>query len=642
MQPTIPAQTVLFDDRFLLDHAGQIIADPRVAIIELVANSWDAGATLVSIKLPFDIGGTIAVGDNGIGMTYEEFDICWRTINYDRRRTQGDKVRFPDGVTSTRRPFGRNGKGRHAMFCFADEYIVETCKNGILNRFRVTKGTSAESPFQITYLGHEGSLNNGTTVSTDLQKNLPLVEDIASAVGSRFIADPQFRITVNAVEVTLETLNDYCMQETVSTDIGDVQVLCFDAQQRHRTSQHHGVAWWVDERLVGEPSWEGVEGPYLDRRSSEAKRYTFVVRANILRDWVKADWSGFIRSQETDNIRSVIEEFVAEQINKIFSKNRRERKLEVLKQQQSTLRKLSVISQEHISKFIDNIQQKCPTMGESELAHVTSVLVNLEASRSRYTLLEQLAILPPEDLDGLVNILNGWSIAAAKTVLDELQRRLMLIEQLSEIVNKKKSDELHELQPVFEKGLWIFGPEYDSIEYTSNKTLSTSIKALFKGNTVTNSRLRADFVCLPDTSFGLYSRNRYGNDGEIDGIDKVVIVELKRSGFEITLKEMQQAQTYVMELRKAPSIRSNTKFAAFVLGTTCNEDAKPHLDIGDFARINALDYDTVLRKAHARTFNLLNKLKSVNGSWVTDADVQEALRDSNQLPLPIDAEAAVG
>jgi len=38
-----------FADRFLQDHAGQIITDPRTAILELIANSYDAGATEILI-----------------------------------------------------------------------------------------------------------------------------------------------------------------------------------------------------------------------------------------------------------------------------------------------------------------------------------------------------------------------------------------------------------------------------------------------------------------------------------------------------------------------------------------------------------------------------------------------------------------
>ena len=51
METDYPGQGVLFDDRFLDRYAGPIISDPAVAIVELVANAWDAYATCVDIVL---------------------------------------------------------------------------------------------------------------------------------------------------------------------------------------------------------------------------------------------------------------------------------------------------------------------------------------------------------------------------------------------------------------------------------------------------------------------------------------------------------------------------------------------------------------------------------------------------------------
>ena len=35
-----------FGPKFLQDHAGHIMTDPRIALVELVANSYDAGGLL--------------------------------------------------------------------------------------------------------------------------------------------------------------------------------------------------------------------------------------------------------------------------------------------------------------------------------------------------------------------------------------------------------------------------------------------------------------------------------------------------------------------------------------------------------------------------------------------------------------------
>lgn len=38
-----------FGINFLEDHARRIITDPKIALIELIANCWDAGANRVDI-----------------------------------------------------------------------------------------------------------------------------------------------------------------------------------------------------------------------------------------------------------------------------------------------------------------------------------------------------------------------------------------------------------------------------------------------------------------------------------------------------------------------------------------------------------------------------------------------------------------
>src|SRR4051812_25981249 len=86
---------VLFDARFMADHAGRIINEPRIAIVELVANAYDAGATEVQISWPAQSGEQFSVNDNGTGMSKEQFHHRWRSLNYDRLQNQGKSVKFP-------------------------------------------------------------------------------------------------------------------------------------------------------------------------------------------------------------------------------------------------------------------------------------------------------------------------------------------------------------------------------------------------------------------------------------------------------------------------------------------------------------------------------------------------------------------
>ena len=91
-------QGVLFAERFLDKFVGTaILSDPKVAIMELVANAWDAGATKVEIIWPNRNDGMhFSIEDNGVGMTEGEITRRWRTLAYDRISHQGKFAELPE------------------------------------------------------------------------------------------------------------------------------------------------------------------------------------------------------------------------------------------------------------------------------------------------------------------------------------------------------------------------------------------------------------------------------------------------------------------------------------------------------------------------------------------------------------------
>lgn len=62
-----------FEKDFIERTYASIVSDISIAFSELVANSWDAGATSVLITLPDKKGDFIVIEDNGSGMTDKEF-----------------------------------------------------------------------------------------------------------------------------------------------------------------------------------------------------------------------------------------------------------------------------------------------------------------------------------------------------------------------------------------------------------------------------------------------------------------------------------------------------------------------------------------------------------------------------------------
>lgn len=600
-----------FGDNFLKHHAGQIITDQRFAIIELVANSWDAGSDFVSITWKPEEK-IFQIEDNGIGMTKDEFLHRWRTLSYNRLDEQGKEVIFPKNVRHRDRvAFGRNGIGRHAMFCFSDFYEIITIKDNELTHARITK-SKGNKPFDIKILETKPSSGHGTTLKSDFKEITLLPEQkIMELIGSSFIADPEFKILVNKKEVQTTSLEHLCKTSILKLSEKENIVIKRYETEKGRTIKHNGVAWWVNTRLVGSIDWKGIEGSLLDGRSPIAKQYTYIVIADVLSDKVKPDWSGFYTDEYVVEIQKIVYRHISDDLGNLFYETRRDRKKEVLYNNRTSLNGLSAISKHNVSTFIDEIQTKCPTFGNSELQTTVEVLAKFEKSRSGYALLEKLAKLNPNDIDSLNQLLDEWTVEDAKKVLNELYYRLDLIKKLDELVENHTTDELHDLQPLFERGLWIFGPEFESISYISNRSLSTIVRDFFKTTTtqpLEKKSRRPDFVILPEASIGVYANDKFDDKHEVIGFGQVIIVELKKGGFEISDKEINQALSYAKELRKTGKVDKSTKIICYVLGSSISELDNEIMKVGEIEVIPRR-YNTILKQANARTFNLLNQLE---------------------------------
>ena len=196
-----------FGSNFLRDYAGHIITDPRVSVIELIANAYDAGATRVEIKWPTETGTLYSVTDNGTGMTHEEFLYRWRKLAYNRAEEQGISVEFPPGAKNlARTAFGRNGKGRLAPFCFSDTYKVESTKDGKHIIAEVKLSDDGNSPFYCELTSEDAHTGHGTVISGRADRSVVSPDWLIELIGAKFSVDPDFAVKVNGRRVTLHSL----------------------------------------------------------------------------------------------------------------------------------------------------------------------------------------------------------------------------------------------------------------------------------------------------------------------------------------------------------------------------------------------------------------------------------------------------
>lgn len=94
----------------VIAHLGEdLIKDESIALLELVKNSYDAGATVCHVDFVFDLLGKlerISVEDNGSGMDLDTIETVWLVIGTDNKKKQ------LSADSQGRVPLGEKGIGR--------------------------------------------------------------------------------------------------------------------------------------------------------------------------------------------------------------------------------------------------------------------------------------------------------------------------------------------------------------------------------------------------------------------------------------------------------------------------------------------------------------------------------------------------
>ena len=74
MQPETVLFPSLYEEDYILRSLGNnLLNQPDIALTELVANAWDAGASQVTISIPEHYGDVLSVEDNGEGVKFNIF-----------------------------------------------------------------------------------------------------------------------------------------------------------------------------------------------------------------------------------------------------------------------------------------------------------------------------------------------------------------------------------------------------------------------------------------------------------------------------------------------------------------------------------------------------------------------------------------
>jgi len=637
--------SVTYEEGFLVREIGSIGTKPDVAITELIANAHDAGASKVSIIIPADYDQYITVEDNGIGLSNREFEQRWLKLRYDRRRHQGSLVEIPEDndVVRRRLAFGRNGVGRHAGLCFDDSYIVETWRNGESNSYKLTLSDGSQ-PIKVIDSSSCQKDGHGTKIKVLVKRNLISVQELTEIISARFLFNPEFKVEINGKKVCLSGHPGIVKTQKINP-IGNINIklTLVDSSAVSRTSNQHGVAFWLGGRLLGSPSWSIQGNQILDGRKSFAKRYTLIAESDDLFDYIEADWSGF----KSDFVSlGVITEAIGLFVKACYlelSKGEIDRaKREVINIHKSDIKELPQLARKELYDFIDQILTENPDIKPELLELAFRAAINLEKSRAGVALLHKLTTISSRDVEAVDSLLEEWCVSDAMSILSEIDSRIKVIEAIERLSSDHSVDELHTLHPLIEKARWVFGPEFDTPEYTSNKglikTMDTVFKKKYKKKNFKNSAKRPDIVVGENSSLSTLGLEQF--DEEIKKTKKVLLIELKKGGFEIGREEMTQAKYYVDDIWHAGVGSSRPYIKAYVVGDTIDHFTGKFESVGSdkenqYGEVHALTYIEMVRTAEARLFSLKEKIESRYTGLEQDSLLNELLAAPGQDSLDL-------
>jgi len=609
----------LFEEDYLLRTLGRIAHDPDVALTELVANAWDAGASFVDITIPPEKQNALVVADDGHGMSAAQFKSRWMTLAYDRVRHQGQNVEFPpERKDWRRRAYGRNGVGRHGMLCFADRYEVETWREGKGAQF-VVSTHSQQTPFKIESESTFQRNDHGTRLSVVVERQIPNADRIREIISARFLHDPQFVVRVNGQSISLPE-HSGLIERTVLKILGTLEVEAFvvDSTKAAKSTIYQGIAFWVNNRLVGTPGWIVGNTAILDGRSRFAKRYAVVIRAGA--DWipeVEEDWARFRQTDTVKALNEAVCHYALEMFEKLSANFVEESSEDALVRNREQFKELSTLGRIEVASFTQDLVKQHPTINPETLAIAVQAVINLEKSRSGAALLEKLTKLDESDIDGLDRLLSQWTVRDALSVLDEIDHRLAVIVAIDKLCGDPNTDELHTLHPLVTQARWLFGPEFDSYEYASNVTLQTAAEKVFGKRPETsafkNARQRPDLVVMADATYSIVGTEVFdSHDQNLTKIQNVLIIELKKGKSAIGREEMNQANGYVQDFLNSGVMDGTPMFRAYVVGYEIQPKTSKEQDIKDESivrgRVVATTYSQLTRSAHQRLFKLKDKI----------------------------------
>lgn len=559
--PTSHSQERTFEITVLgrtLEHLGtQMYKRRDVALAELVANAWDAGATEVRIEIPDPATyapavSVLTVTDNGSGMTADQVDDEYLVIGRNRR-AEGQ------GAPKNRRVMGRKGVGKLAGFGFGRTMSVSTWRDGLATTFDLDGGSlkaeGGESkklaiPGKIADISPDLRYPTGTSI---VMKNLkhktpPNIDGLHRSLARRFS-----RSVIGEMKIFI---NDEELREPVLA-LGLREPA--DGVLEEEISEGQTVKWWAGFSSTVLPAELQGFTVLVNGKTAQAPPYFFGVEGTAsgqhgtkyLTGVIEADYLDDGTDDESDRISTDRQEVDWEDETAAVLKNWGDaltrRLLRERTAQREAAAEKTVLDDPKLAQRLANLDSPSKNqatrfiraLGKAEteqerILPLSDTIVRAFEYRQFHDYIDELeaASTEPVQLELALDHLHGWKVLESRAILEVVKGRIeivdkffrMIVNDASETAHRVGNDNLHDLVASYP---WLINPEWQVL--SEETTITKQLEAWgAEENTVTDST-RYDFLALT-------------------GEGETVVIEIKRSEHAVTMGDLQQLERYVEKL----------------------------------------------------------------------------------------------
>ena len=530
-----------------------------VAVAELVANAWDAGAKNVRLVIPEEdydpFSSNIEVLDDGCGMSAAAVQSEFLVIGRNRRA---------DSTMAKRVVMGKKGIGKLAGFGMARVMEITTWVGTEATHFvldlaalKAGDGKSTDMPISGESIVRPDWCKspNGTRIilqslkhktAPDLGK---LVESLSRRFSTRIRGEMSISVNGETVGDPSIALDFRFPESGQLTDIlpsgGTVTYHYGFATETIKSSDLRGFTIYVRGRTAqAPPFFFDVEGTASGQHST--KYVTGSIEADFLDEGV--DDASDVISTDRQHIDWELPE-VAEL--KLWGEALARKALRDCAEAKGTklknwliaaesiaprLTKLDKTARDQISKFLVILGKAEPD--ESRALDLADSLVQAFEYRHFHDLISEIeaASEDPQQLERLLGNLHEWKVLENRAILEIVKGRIGIIDRFRTMIandapetkSSLSPDSLHDLIAGYP---WLLNPEWQVL--SEEKRISTQLREWGNADiTERDERLRYDFMALDDEK-------------------RLVLIEIKRTRHPVKLAELNRLEEYRDRLGKS-------------------------------------------------------------------------------------------